>query len=147
MDFLKKNGFAVALGTLRLGALALLWFLVLGKIFGPLSTAQGDLVTVKKRYDNLLKSKEIPSEQRLLALEEARKKWDETLKEARKFFDDRNEKFEALHDKFEAQDATDVAGFKTFYNNMLDTLKKEYLALVASLAPGAAPAPDGAAPA
>jgi hypothetical protein len=146
MDFLKKNMFAVSLGALGVGALVLLYVMVISKIIFPLGEAKVGLAEQQARYEKYKKSKKrIPSKTYRESLETQQKQWDEVIAAGKKLYEEKRDKFDELHPDFTAGDATQTADFRTFFSTTLDALKADYQKSFQPAA--AAPAEGAAAPA
>ncbi len=126
METLKKNGFAISLGILGIGALALLYFLVLGKIWGDLATTKGDLNKIQgeyRRYSDKNKTQYPPSPQVKEMMEQARGSWSTALGNGELFYDTKKQSFDQID--FAGGDK-DPSGFKTFYQTEVEQLRKDF---------------------
>lgn len=146
MDFLKKNGFAVGLGAGGLVALGLLWFLVLGKIFGSVSDSRSSLGKIEKDYKGFAKMEVVPSKRSKGVLEVKKKMWDEAIESASKVYDQKKDRFNELLDEYVATGGTvdEPASFKAAYTSKVEKLRAEYQKKF--LKGPAGTAPEGAPP-
>jgi hypothetical protein len=147
MDFLKKNSFALGLGALGVGALALLYFMVFAKIMGEgdMAVAQANLEKIEtdmKRFADPAKVKILPTPENQATVKKWKDDYDAALKAGQEFYEKLREKF----DEFESGSADDWSGFKGTYTTAIegerDAYRKAFLE-----APPAPPAPDATPPA
>ena len=148
MDFLKKHGFAVGLGALGLGAMLLLWFMVVSKIWG-FAEHRESLGTLEKKFKKYASAKDtpiLPNENTKNYWTDLQKKRDDSVAEGLQFYDAKKEQFDDLQPSYTST-VEDATGYKPFYNTEIDRLRKDYQAAFAPAAPVEEKAAEGAAPA
>jgi len=126
MDALKKHGFAISLGILGVGAICLLYFMVLGKVWGDLAATKSGLDSVRRDYKKYLDKKMypvFPSQKNQEVRDQAAQEFSGALREGEKLYEERQKKFGEIDHPGGAQDPS---GFKPYYETEIKQLIADY---------------------